>query len=224
MNKNFNLTGKTVVVTGAETGIGADAALAYARAGAQLALLCEDIEKAEQVKEKIDMMGGRAVIVQCDVTSEKSVRRAIKAVLQVFGKVDILLNNTNIALKEGLEEMQAADWNRAFGKSLRGVYFVSKQLIDHMKNNGYGKIINVSTANTRDTSNLGRWEVTPREMVASLTKDLANLYSQYGISVNTIGPEKANKDGFVNTIMYLSSDEAKLVVGQFVDENHAAIA
>lgn len=224
MYNNFDLTGKTVVVTGAETGIGSAAALAYAEAGAQLALLCEDIEKAEQIKEKIDQMGGRALIVQCDVTSEKSVRRAIKAVLQNFDKVDILLNNSDIALKDGLENMQAADWNRAFGKSLRGVYFVSRQLITHMKNNGYGKIINVSTANSRSTSNLSRWEVSPRDMVASLTKDLARLYAQYGISVNTIGPDKANKDGFVNAILYLSSDEAKLVVGQFVDERHAAIA
>jgi len=222
MNNNFDLTGKVAVVTGASTEIGAEAAMAYAQAGADVALLGDNTVKLNEVKAEIEKMGRRVVAVTCDVTNEANVKLAVKTVLNTFGKIDILLNNSNIALQDGLEDMSDADWNRLFGGILRGVYFTSKHVIPQMKKNGYGKIINVSSANSRASDKYGRWEVSPKEMVANLTKDLANMYSQFGITVNTIGPEKINKGAFADTVMYLSSDESKVILGKLVDESCVA--
>lgn len=224
MNNKFDLAGKAAVVTGAYTEIGENAAMAYAQAGADVALLGDDVTKLNEVKAKIEKTGRKVIAVQCDVTNEASAKQAVKTVLDAFGKIDILLNNSNIALKDGIEEITDEQWNKLFGSILRGVYFVSKQVMPQMKKKSYGKIINVSSANSRASDKYGRWEVSPRDMVANLTKDLATLYSQYGISVNTVGPEKVNKDEFADTILYLSSDESTLVLGQFVDSYAAAIA
>lgn len=221
MNNKFDLTGKVAVVTGASTEIGANAAMAYAQAGADVALLGDNASKLNEVKTEIEKMGRNVIAVSCDVTSETGAKTAIKTVLDTFGKIDILLNNSNIALKAGVEDLTDAQWNKLFGSILRGVYFVSKQVIPSMKKNGSGKIINVSSANSRASDKYGRWEVSPREMVANLTKELASVYSQYGISVNTIGPEKVNEEGFAGTVLYLSSDESKIVRGQFVDDRYA---
>lgn len=225
MNNKFNLTGKVAVVTGASTEIGTNAAMAYAQAGAAVALLGDDGSKLNELKAEIEKMGHGVIAVQCDVTNGSSAKLAIKTVVDEFGKIDILLNNSNIALKDGLEELTDEQWYKLFGEILKGVYFVSKQAVPQMKKNGYGKIINVSSANSVASEKYGRWEVSPREMVANLTKDMAALYSQFGISVNTVGPEKDNKDSFAETVLYLSSEESKVVLGQFVDNGYiAAIA
>lgn len=222
MNNKFDLTGKVAVVTGASTEIGADAAMAYAQAGADLVLLSENVEKLSELKAQIEKVDCRVIAVQCDITNEASIKMAVKTIVDTFGKIDILLNNSNIALQDGLEEMSDVDWNRLFGGVLRGVYFTSKHIVPLMRKSGYGKIINVSSANSRASDKYGRWEVSPKEMVASLTKELAVAYSQYGITVNTIGPEKVNKDGFAETMLFLSSDESKVVLGKLVDESYAA--
>lgn len=222
MNNKFDLTGKVAVVTGASTEIGVNAAMAYAQAGADVALLGDDALKLNELKTEIEKMGRSVIAVQCDVTNEAGAKNAVKTVLDTFGKIDILLNNSSIAFKDGLEDMTDAQWYKLFGSILRGVYFVSKQAVPQMKKSGYGKIINVSSANSRASDKYGRWEVAPREMVANLTKDLANLYSQFGISVNTVGPEKVNKDVFAETVLYLSSDESKLVLGEYIDNGSAA--
>lgn len=230
MDNKFDLTGKVAVIAGASTAIGANAAMAYAKAGANVALLADDMGKLESVMAEIVNMGHRAICVECDVTNEASVKKAVKTILDTFGQIDILLNNSGIALRDGLEEMTDAEWNKSFGAILKGVYLVSKNVIPHMKKRGYGKIINISSANSRIWKN-GRWERSPREIVTSLTRELADLYAQYGITVNTVGPEKiigcskekdstgcsGNKDDFGGTVLYLSSDEASVVRGQFVN-------
>ncbi len=222
MNNKYDFTGRVAVVTGASTEIGAEAAMAYAQAGADVALLGDDAEKLNEVMAKIEEMGRRVVTVKCDVTNEADIKVAVKAVVNAFGKIDILFNNSNIALQDGLEDMSDADWNRLVGGVLMGIYFADKHVIPQMKKNGYGKIVNVSSVNSRDLDKYGRWEVTPKEMVANLTKDLARSYSQFGITVNTIGPDKAKKAGFAGAVLYLSSDESKVVLGKLVDESCVA--
>ena len=83
----FDLTGKVAVVTGASSGLGADAALAYAQAGADVALLARRKEKLDAVKEQIEKLGKKVIAVQCDVTSEESVKNAIAEVYEKHGYI-----------------------------------------------------------------------------------------------------------------------------------------
>ncbi|NLH02179.1 MAG: SDR family oxidoreductase [Clostridiales bacterium] len=188
----FDLAGKVAVVTGASSRLGADAALAYAEAGADVALLARRIEKLESVKAEIEKAGRRAIAVQCDVTNEESVKNAIQTVLNTFGKIDILLNNAGIAVRGGVHELTEEDWNKAFDTNVKGIFFASKYVIPNMKERGYGKIVNVASVNAivADKSDLfiRHSYNSSKSAVIGLTKGMAASYAQYGITVNAIGP------------------------------------
>lgn len=192
MGNMFDLAGKVAVVTGASSGLGADAALAYAEAGADVALLARRIEKLESVKAEIEKAGRRAIAVQCDVTNEESVKNAIQTVLNTFGKIDILLNNAGIAVRGGVHELTEEDWNKAFDTNVKGIFFASKYAIPNMKERGYGKIVNVASVNAivADKSDLfiRHSYNSSKSAVIGLTKGMAASYAQYGITVNAIGP------------------------------------
>ena len=101
----LDLKGKVAVVTGASSGLGRDAALAYAKEGANVALLARRKEKIDNVAKEIEALGVEALAVQCDVTNEEEVKSAIEAVVNKFGTIDILLNNAGVAIRGTVEEL-----------------------------------------------------------------------------------------------------------------------
>lgn len=188
----FDLTGKTAVVTGASSGLGADAALAYAGAGADVALLARRIEKLEDVKAEIEKTGRKAIAVRCDVTDEESVKNAMQTVLDTFGHIDILLNNAGIAVRGGVETMTEDDWDKSFDTNVKGIFFACKYAVPGMKEQGYGKIVNISSVNAviadkNDTFIRHSYNAS-KSAVLGLTKGMACSYARNGITVNAIGP------------------------------------
>ena len=192
MNNLFDLTGKVAVVTGASSGLGADAAKAYAEAGADVALLARRVEKLECVKAEIEKTGRRVIAVQCDVTNEESVKNAIQTVVDTFGKIDILLNNAGIALHGGVDEMTEEDWDKAFDTNVKGIFFACKYVVPHMKEKGYGKIVNVSSVNAavadKNDVFIRHSYNSSKAAVVGLTTGMAASYAKHGITVNAIGP------------------------------------
>ncbi len=192
MSNIFDLTGKVAVIAGASSGLGADASKAYAEAGADVALLARRVEKLECVKAEIEKTGRRVIAIQCDVTDEQSVKTAIQTVIDSFGKIDILLNNAGIALNGGVHNMSEEDWDRAFDTNVKGIFFACKYVVPHMKEKGYGKIVNISSVNAKvaDKSDLFiRHSYNSSKAAAvGLTTGMAASYAQYGITVNAIGP------------------------------------
>lgn len=192
MGNLFDLTGKVAVVTGASSGLGADAALAYAEAGADVAILARRVEKLNQVKADIEKTGRRVIAVGCDVTSEESVKEAMKAVLDTFGHIDILLNNAGVAVRGGVDSMTEADWDNSFNTNVKGIFFASKYVVPQMKERGYGKIVNIASVNAviadkSDTFIRHSYNAS-KSAVLGLTKGMAASYARYGITVNAIGP------------------------------------
>ncbi|MDK2807998.1 MAG: hypothetical protein PWP24_732 [Clostridiales bacterium] len=192
MKNLFDLSGKVAVVTGASSGLGEDAALAYANAGADVALLARRAEKLESVKSEIESIGRKAIAVTCDVTKEESVRVAMEKVLSTFGQIDILLNNAGIAVRGGVDSMSEADWDLSFDTNVKGIFLASKYVVPHMKERGYGKIVNVASVNAiiADKSDIfiRHSYNASKSAVLGLTKGMACSYAQYGITVNAIGP------------------------------------
>ena len=226
MNSKYDLTGKVAVVTGATSALGIEAARTYARAGADLALISEDVRGLFELKSEMEILGRRALTVQCILTDEASVKAAVGTILEEFGKIDILFNNSSMALRAGLEQMSEDDWSRTFGEVLIGVYMAGKYVIPAMKQAGGGRIVNISSASSRIPADNGRWTISPSDMVADLTKILAKLYASYGVTINTVAPEKVVQStlGLEGTILSLSTDEASLIRGQFVGARRADIA
>lgn len=161
MGNLFDLTGKVAVVTGASSGLGADAALAYAEAGADVAVLARRAEKINGVKEEIEKLGRKSIAVACDVTNEESVKVAIQTVLDTFGHIDILMNNAGVAVRGGVDSMTEEDWDKSFNTNVKGIFFVSKYVVPQMKERGYGKIVNIASVNAviADKNEIGRAHV-----------------------------------------------------------------
>lgn len=192
MGNIFDLTGKIAVVTGASAGLGADAALAYAEAGADVAILARRLEKLEAVKAEIEKTGRRVLAIQCDVTEEESVKNAIQTVIDTFGKIDILLNNAGIAVHCEVDSATEEEWDKVFATNTKSIFFTSKYVIPHMKEKGYGKIVNVSSVNAvvadKNEMFMRHSYNSSKAAVLGLTKGMAASYAQFGITVNAVGP------------------------------------
>ena len=200
----FDLTGKVAVVTGASSGLGADAALAYAEAGTSVALLARRTEKLNETKEKIEAIGGKAIAVQCDVTDEESVKTAIDTVLREFGHIDILLNNAGVAVRGGVDTMTVEEWDKSFDTNVKGIFLVSKYVIPQMKERGYGKVVNIASVNAviadKNDIFIRHSYNSSKAAVLGLTKGMAASYARYGITVNAIGPALFESEMTANTL------------------------
>lgn len=192
MNNLFDLTGKVAVITGASSGLGADAALAFAEAGANVALLARRAEKLQEVKTEIKKTGRDVIAIPCDVTCEESVAKAMSEVLAHFGTIDILVNNAGVAVRGGVDTLSVEDWDKSFDINCKGIFLTSKYVIPTMKEKGYGKIVNIASVNavvankgeefTRHSYNASK------SAVLGLTTGMAATYAKYGINVNAVGP------------------------------------
>ena len=192
MNNLFDLTGKVAVVTGASSGLGADAALAYAEAGADVALLARRVEKLNDVKKRLEETGHKVIAVQCDVTDEESVKSAMGTVVETFGHIDILLNNAGVAVRGGVDSMSEEDWDKSFNTNVKGIFLACKYVIPKMKERGYGKIVNIASVNAviadKNDVFIRHSYNASKAAVLGLTKGMAASYARYGITVNAIGP------------------------------------
>lgn len=188
----FDLTGKVAVITGASSGLGADAAVAYADAGADVALLARRKEKLDAVVKKITDAGHKAFAVRCDVSQEESVKAAVDEVLAHYGKIDILLNDAGIAQGGSVETLTTELWDKSMDINVKGIFLMSKYILPQMKAHKYGRIVNIASINAvlADKADVLVRHVynTSKAAVLGLTKGMAASYARYGITVNAIGP------------------------------------
>lgn len=188
----FDLTGKVAVVTGASSGLGADAARAYAEYGADVALLARRKDKLEALAADIRKTGRKAIAVACDVSDEENVKTAVNEVISEFGKIDILLNNAGVATLGTVEQITKSDWDKVMGINVDGIYLMCKYVVPHMRRQKYGRIVNVSSINAivaDKAPELARHAYnTSKAAVRGLTMGMAASYGMDNITVNSIGP------------------------------------
>ncbi len=200
----FDLNGKVAVVTGASSGLGADAARAYAEYGADVALLARRKDRLEQVAADIEKTGRKALPVECDVSNEESVRSAVKEVIDRFGRIDILLNNAGVAVPGTVEQLKEEDWDRAMNINVKGIFLVSKYVVPHMRERKYGKIVNTASVNAviaDKGAELARHVYNAsKAAVRGLTIGMAASYMIDNITVNSIGPGLFESEMTENTL------------------------
>lgn len=200
----FDLTGKVAVVTGASSGLGADAARAYAEYGADVALLARRLDRLESLAAEIEKTGRRALAVACDVSDEASVKAAVKQVIDHFGKADILLNDAGVAVPGTVEEIEAGDWDRAMAINVKGMYLMCKYIVPHMRKQKYGKIVNIASINAvigDKNPQLARHVYNAsKAAVRGLTTGMAASYGLDNITVNSIGPGLFESEMTENTL------------------------
>ena len=204
MDNLFDLTGKTALVTGASSGLGADAARAYAKYGADVALLARRKDKLEALAEEIRRTGRKAFPVMCDVSDEGSVREAVNRAASEFGGIDILLNDAGPAVPGTMETLSAEDWDRAMNINVRGMFLMCKYIVPGMRARKYGKIVNIASVNAviadKEPALARHVYNTSKAAVRGLTIALAASYMLDNITVNSIGPGLFESEMTENTL------------------------
>ena len=181
--------GKVVFLTGAGAGIAKATARACAREGAKVALIELNREAGESAERQIRDEGGDALFVHTDVTSDESVRKAVEATVERFGRVDVLFNCAGGSLQEDVpvHEMSLDIWHRTVALNMLHPFLTCRYAIPHMMKARSGSIINV-------TSHLGLiGSIKPayaatKGGIAAFTKTLAAQYAEYGIRANALAP------------------------------------
>lgn len=191
MKNYFDLTGRVALVTGASSGLGVQFANALGSQGAKLALVARRVEKLEQVKADLEEKGYEAFIHRADVTDPKSVKDAVDAIMEHYGKIDILVNNAGLGLGEPADTMSNETWQKMMDTNINGVFYMAREVGKHMKEAGYGRIINLGSIHSRvampHTDKMTAY-CTTKGGVFMMTKALANEWAKDGITVNAIGP------------------------------------
>lgn len=200
----FDLNGKVAVVTGASSGLGADAARAYAGGGAKVALLARRKDKLASVAEEIKKAGGQAITVECDVSKEESCKNAVAEVIKAYGRIDILLNDAGVAQQGSVETLTVEQWDNSMNINARGIFLMSKYVIPQMKKQNYGKIVNIASINAvladKPDTFVRHVYNASKSAVLGLTKGMAASYGKYNITVNAIGPGLFESEMTENTL------------------------
>lgn len=190
MSSLFDLTGKVAIITGASSGIGTQLARAFAREGADVAILARRYEKLEELSKEIESMGRKVLPVKCDVTNEENVRTAVKEVMEHFGKIDILVNNAGVAAEGAVDSITEEEWDKVYNTNVKGVFFMTKHVAKVMIERKYGKIVNLASIygiTGSKTSPVHAYQAS-KGAIVNLTRGLAAYWGKFGITVNAVGP------------------------------------
>ena len=260
---SYSLQDKVAIVTGANNpqGIGATTALAFAREGAKVVLVYKKIDRpydinkvdvngadryyaanagaAAEVERRLMEMNADYLVLEKDITDEKSVKEIYSAVMERYGRVDILVNNAADCDVDGLDTIERITQNvidDTFAVNVRGSLLMTREFVNHRGD--YGRIINLST----DAAQIFEGQITygaSKATMEALTRSIALEVAKYGITVNCVAPgptqtgwidadlEKAvlplipmgkliQPEDIAETILFLSSEQARMLTGQVI--------
>jgi NAD(P)-dependent dehydrogenase (short-subunit alcohol dehydrogenase family) len=184
----LDLSGKVAVVVGGTSGIGRAIAFGLADAGADVIPTSRRSELVEQAAKDIESRGVQSLRVCSDVSDKQSLQDVLKATVEKFGKVDILVNSAGRTKRAPTVTFSEADWNDILDTNLSGILRACQVFGPHMLERRYGRVINIASLGTF----VALYEVAAysasKAAVGSLTKSLAVEWAQHGICVNAITP------------------------------------
>lgn len=182
------LTGRVAVITGGSRGLGRAMAEALAADGASIALVARDVAKLKETAEAIQRAGGEAATFVADVSDESQVARVEKEILARFHKVHILINNAGINIRKNIHEFTLEEWNRVINSNLTSVFLMCRAFVPHMKGQGYGRIINLTSIMSHVSMPMRGAYSSSKAALLGLTRAMAHELAPEGITVVGISP------------------------------------
>ena len=186
LRKRFE--GKVVLITGATSGIGRAAALAFAAEGAKVAFCGRRENLGRQVEAQIKAQSGEATYIRADVRDESSVRAFVDEVVDRYARLDVAFNNAGITLEKPLHEYSSAEWDEVLSTNLRGVFLSMKYEIPYMLANGGGNIVVTSSSNAIATTQKRSPYTASKRGLVGLVQSAALDYAARGIRINALVP------------------------------------
>ena len=238
----MNLSGKSAIVTGSGSGIGASIALTLASFGADVVILDRRQKEAEEVSEKIKNMGRKSLVFTADISDFKEADRIIHAIIAEFGKLDILVNNAGINMDGVIWKMTEEQWDNVINVNLKGYFNYIRAVSPIFREQKSGKIVNISSINGM-RGKFGQTNYSASKAgIIGITKTVAKELGKYSVNVNCVAPglietemmrnadpsvrEAAMNDivlgrigqpeDIANTVAFLCSDFAKHITGEII--------
>jgi NAD(P)-dependent dehydrogenase (short-subunit alcohol dehydrogenase family) len=251
--KAKRLNGKTALITGGDSGIGRAVAVAYAKEGAEVAILYLDEHgDAEETKEYIEKEGGKCLLVDGDISEEEFCQEAIQKTIDEYGKLDILVNNAGEQHpQDSIEDISKEQLTKTFSTNIFSMFYLTKEALKHMKKGG--AIINTSSITAyQGMPQLIDYSAT-KGAVTTFTRSLSQSLIERGIRVNAVAPgpiwtplipstfPKDTVEGFggdavpvpmkrpgqpaelAGSYVFLASEDASYITGQMIHVNGGTI-
>ena len=243
--QQFDLTGKTALVTGCNKGIGKGMALGLAEAGADIIGVSASLElSGSEIEKEVTALGKKFKAYQCDFSNRESLYAFIKKVLAENKTIDILINNAGTIMRAPAAEHSDEDWDKVININLDAQFILAREIGKHMLQRGSGKIIFTCSLLSFQGGILVPGYAASKGAIGSLVKALANEWAGKGINVNGIAPGYIATDNteplrndpersksilsripagrwgepedFKGAVVYLASDAAKYVHGEIL--------
>jgi len=242
--------GKTVIVTGGNTGIGREICLKYGKKKANVVVnYIFDEDAANDVVAHIENLGGKAIKVYGDVTKLDDCKNIVDKSIEAFSKIDVLVNNSGITRDNLMMRMSEEDFDSVINVNLKGTWNMCKSVTRHMMKNRSGSIINISSV-VGIMGNAGQSNyVASKAGIIGLTKSLAKEFGPRGVTVNAVAPgfietkmtevltdevretylaqiplkKFGTPEDIANACFFLSTDNARYITGQVISVNGGMI-
>jgi len=213
---------KVVIITGAGSGLGQASALQVAKEGAKLSLIDLNNKGLEETKKLIleSVPDADLLLITADVSKEEDVKNYVKQTVDTFGKIDGFFNNAGIEGKQNLTEDYGSDeFSKVVSINLNGVFYGMKYVLEIMKNQGFGSIVNTaSVGGIRGVGNQSGYAAS-KHGVVGLTRNSGIEYGQFGVSIKAIAPGAIMTPMVEGSLKQMDPDNWEEVGKQFVEPN-----
>jgi len=213
---DLGLKGRVALVTGGSQGIGREIALLLASEGADVAIVARRQEPLENAASEIEATGREALAIVGDVATPAGGRAALDAVLERFGRVDVLVNNAGKGAPKPMLELTDDDWQASLELNFLGAVRLSLACVPHMRARGFGRIVNISSRVAREPDAYFAPYAAAKAALVNFSKSLANGFSGDGILTNCIVPGLIRGEGVEE-----AAERSAAATGMTVEEVYA---
>ncbi|SDM76230.1 glucose 1-dehydrogenase [Sediminibacillus halophilus] len=185
----MTFTDKTVIVTGAGSGIGAAVATTYGEAGARVVVAEKDVKAGKATVNEIEKKGGNSMFMKTDVRLPEDIKHLVNKTVETYGKIDILINNAGVSRFKNVYELTVDDWDDVINTNLRGNFLCAQQAAKHMRSNtDGGTIVNIASTRAFMSEADSEAYAASKGGISALTHALSISLSEDLIRVNAISP------------------------------------